>query len=223
MSTFILCTFLHIWLAPQSQFFRMQKKMSCPQSKLFSTHFFNLCFWESQSTMFSTHDRPSCPISEASNRLRLFNNLLLLQIFEIFMNCWIIRSAGELGHFKTCQFHDFGPQQVNIQLWSSSSRKAVILFLQLWKLCWCNWRGGITIFLHFLQTPVHLSPTAHISVEFLFLTLFCIFPDLAQNFKPALFFAPVWWSHFWFHLSGNLLQKWLRAFDPVFPSEHGAV
>ena len=90
--------------------------------------------------MFSTHDRPSCPISEASNRLRLFNNLLLLQIFDIFMNCWIIRSAGELGHFKTCQFHDFGPQQVNIQLWSSSSRKAVILFLQLWKLCWCNWR-----------------------------------------------------------------------------------
>ena len=122
--------FLSFWLAAQYLFLRMRRKMSCPQSKLFSPHVLNLCFWESQSqsTMFSTHDRPSCPISEASNRLRLFNNLLLLQIFEIFMNCWIIRSAGELGHFKTCQFHDFGPQQVNIQLWSSSSRKAVIFF-----------------------------------------------------------------------------------------------
>ena len=112
-----------------------------------------------------------------------FNNLLLLQIFKIFMQCWMIRSVGELGHFKTCQFHDYGPQQVNIQLWSSSSWQTVFLLLHLWKLRWCNLFEGITIWKRwiFCTFSKHLcisAPRTHFCKIFIS-NVFCIF------FRPS--------------------------------------
>ena len=145
-------------------FSRMQKKISSPQSELFSTH---AC--------------PACPVSEAGNPAFSRFPWTVFSIFVVLI--FVIKRDWQVQiqkHEHKSQLSRANEYHYRAQLIDIHHGKTVRtgVFLALWwqKLWWCNWFGGDDLkkldFLHFLRTLVNFSPTHTLLQSFPFWHIF---------------------------------------------------